>query len=83
VVILTGSLVLLTSRTFVPQSNVAGKVTGILFFAMICAGLLYVPNLRMLLRYIVAVVSVLVFITLVVYTYTFFTQFSSLKEKGR
>jgi len=69
-IILGGGLVLLTSRTFVPQSNWPGKVTGFAFFAMLCAGLL---DARWLLRgFLVPLVTVLVFITIVVYTYSFF-----------
>jgi cardiolipin synthase len=70
--IVGGGLVLLTSRTFVPQSSWPGKVTGVAFFAMICAGLL---NVRWLLtEFLVPLVTVLVFITLVGYIHTFFKR---------
>ena len=70
--IVGGGLVLLTSRTFVPQSSWPGKVTGMTFFAMICAGLL---NVRWLLaELLVPLVTVLVFITLVGYIHTFFKR---------
>ncbi len=73
VAILTGSLLLLTSKTFVPQANWAGKVTGLAFFAMLCAGLL---NARWLLDdFLVPLVTVLVFLTLVTNTYTSWQAF--------
>ncbi len=79
VVILTGSFLLLTARTILLPANVPGKITGIMFFAMICAGLL---DIRWLLHYLVPIVTVLVFITLTIYTYTFFVNINPRRPKG-
>ena len=71
-VILAGSLVLMKSKTFIPPSNWAGKVTGVAFFALLCAGIL---NVRWLLEmFLEPVITDLIFITVVVYTYTFILQ---------
>jgi CDP-diacylglycerol--glycerol-3-phosphate 3-phosphatidyltransferase len=79
-IILGGGLVLLTSRTFVPQSNWPGKVTGLAFFAMLCAGLL---DARWLLRgFLVPLVTVLVFITVVVYAHSFFQRLNQKSKEG-
>jgi|GEM_PF-807505 len=79
-IILGGGLVLLTSRTFVPQSNWPGKITGAAFFAMLCAALL---DARWLLRgFLVPLVTVLVFITVVVYTHTFFQRLNQKSKEG-
>jgi len=80
VAILTGSLLLLTSKTFVPQSNWAGKITGLAFFAMLCAGLL---NARWLLDdFLVPLVTVLVFLTLVTNTYTSWQAFNKRQREN-
>lgn len=79
--IVGGGLVLLTSRTFVPQSSWPGKITGVAFFAMICAGLL---NVRWLITELLApLVTVLVFITLVGYINTFFKRLLVQTKKER
>lgn len=71
-IILGGGLLLLTSKTYVPQSNLPGKITGFVFFGMICAGLL---NARWLLDgFLVPVVTVLILITLVIYARNFLTK---------
>jgi cardiolipin synthase len=78
-VILGGGLVLLTSRTFLPQSSWAGKVTGLAFFTMLCAGLL---DARWLLQgFLVPLVTVLVFITLVGYAYAFLQNLKPKSEE--
>jgi cardiolipin synthase len=78
--IVGGGLVLLTSRTFVAQSSGPGKVTGVTFFAMICAGLL---NVRWLINELLApLVTVLVFITLVEYVHTFFQKLQRQSKEG-
>jgi cardiolipin synthase (CMP-forming) len=78
--ILGGSLVLLTSRTFVPQSNWAGKAAGVSFFALLCAGLL---NVKWLLHdFLVPLVTVLLFITLVIYTHSFFMQLKKIARSS-
>lgn len=79
VAILAGSFLLLTARTIVLPSNIPGKITGLMFFAMICAGLL---NIRWLLHYLVPVVTVLVFITLTIYSYNFFMNINPRRPKG-
>jgi cardiolipin synthase len=80
VAILAGSLLLLTSKTFVPQSNWAGKITGLAFFAMLCAGLL---NARWLLDdFLVPLVTVLVFLTLVTNTYTSWQAFNKRQREN-
>ncbi len=68
--ILGGSLAIMASKTIVPQANVVGKVSGAAFFAMLCAGLLNVTPL--LDNFLVPMVSVLLLISIVVYTWKFF-----------
>lgn len=77
--ILAGSFFLLTSKTLVLPSNVPGKITGIFFFAMICAGLL---NIRWLLLYLVPVLTVLVLITWVIYGYNFLLNINPKKRNS-
>lgn len=75
-IILGGGLLLLTSKTYVPQSNLPGKIAGFVFFAMLCAGLL---NARWLLNgFLVPIVTVLILITLVIYAYNFLTKLNEL-----
>ncbi|MBD3284936.1 hypothetical protein GF359_01060 [candidate division WOR-3 bacterium] len=79
VIILAGGLFLLAKKTFVIQSNWAGKVTGVAFFAMLCAGLL---NVRWLLdSFLVPVVTCLVLITLVTYSHSFLISLKERKQK--
>ncbi|MBN2378893.1 CDP-alcohol phosphatidyltransferase family protein [candidate division WOR-3 bacterium] len=78
VIILGACFVLLTSKTLVPQSNWAGKVTGVAFFALLCSGLL---NVRWLLdRFLVPIVTVLVLITIVVYSQEFLQYLKTRKK---
>lgn len=77
-IILGGSLVLLTSHTVVPQSNWAGKITGVAFFGLLCAALL---NIRWLLDgFLIPVVTVLVLVTLVTYVHAFLKYLRNASE---